>query len=77
MEERLQFTRSDETRDEWVGVGAARTEKRLEQEREAAARGYTSASIYPSSTFHWQSVRPTPNYAVGVCISSFPDEKEE
>ena len=77
MEERLQFTRSDEARDERAGVGAARATKRLEREREAAVRGYTSATIYPSSTFHWQSVRPTTGYAVGVCISSFPDEQEE
>ena len=34
VEERFQFTRSDETRDEWVGVGT-RTAKRLEREREA------------------------------------------
>ena len=74
VEERLQFTRSDEARDERAGVGAARVAKRLEREREAAARGYTAASIYPSSIFHWQSVRPTPSYVVGVCISSFPDE---
>ena len=77
VEERLQFTRSDEARDERAGVGAARAEKRLEREREAAAGGYTGGSIYPSSIFHWQSVRPTPAYVVGVCISSFPDEQEE
>jgi hypothetical protein len=77
VEERLQFTRSDEARDERAGVGAARAAKRLEREREAAAGGYTGGSIYPSSIFHWQSVRPTPAYAVGVCISSFPDEQEE
>ena len=77
VEERLQFTRSDEARDERAGVGAARAAKRLEREREAAAGGYTGGSIYPSSIFHWQSVRPTPSYAVGVCISSFPDEEEE
>ena len=76
VEERFQFTRSDETRDERSGVGAARTVKRLERERESAGRGYTEASIYPPSDFHWQSVRPTPSYAVGVCISSFPDEQE-
>ncbi len=57
--------------------GAARAAKRLEREREAAAGGYTGGSIYPSSIFHWQSVRPTPAYTVGVCISSFPDEQEE
>jgi hypothetical protein len=51
VEERLQFTRSDEARDERAGVGAARAAKRLEREREAAARGYTSTSIYPSSIF--------------------------
>ena len=72
VEERLQFTRSDEARDERAGVGAARAAKRLEREREAAAGGYTGGSIYPSSIFHWQSVRPTPAY-----ISSFPDEEEE
>ena len=77
VEERLQFTRSDEARDERAGVGAARAAKRLEREREAAAGGYTAASIYPSSIFHWQRVRPTPSYAVGVCISSFPDEEKE
>ncbi len=77
MEGRLQFTRSDEARDERAGVGAVRVEKRLEREREVAAGGYTTASIYPSYVFHWQSVRPTPSYAVGVCISSFPDEQEE
>ena len=60
MEERLQFTRSDEARDERAGVGAVRAAKRLEREREAAAGGYTGGSIYPSSIFHWQSVRPTP-----------------
>ena len=68
---------SDEARDERAGVDAVRTAKRLEREREAATRGYTSTSIYPSSIFHCQSVRPTPNHAVGVCISSFPDEQEE
>ena len=72
VEERLQFTRSDEARDERAGVGAARAAKRLEREREAAAGGYTGGSIHPSSIFHWQSVRPTPAY-----ISSFPDEEEE
>jgi hypothetical protein len=56
VEERLQFTRSDETRDERAGVGAARAAKRLEREREAVAGGYTGGSIYPSSIFHWQSV---------------------
>jgi hypothetical protein len=71
VEERLQFTRSDEAQDERAGVGAARAAKRLEREREAAAGGYTGGSIYPSSIFHWQSVRPTPTYAVGVYISSF------
>ena len=53
VEERLQFTHSDEVRDEWAGVGAARAAKRLEREREAAARGYTAASMYPPSDFHW------------------------
>ena len=77
VEERLQFTRSDEARDERTGVGAARAAKRLERQRETATRGYTTASIYPSSTFHWQSVRPTPWYAVGVCISSFSEEQEQ
>jgi hypothetical protein len=77
VEERLQFTRSDEARDERAGVVAARAAKRLEREREAAAGGYTGGSIYPSSIFHWHSVRPTPSYAVGVCISSFPDEQEK
>ena len=77
VEERLQFTRSDEARDERAGVGAARAAERLERERETAVRGYTSSNIYPSSTFHCQSVRPTPSYSVGVCISSFPDEQEE
>ena len=77
VEERIQFTRSDEARDERAGVGADRAVKRLERQRETAARGCTTASIYPSSTFHWQSVRPTPWYAVGVCISSFPEEQEE
>ena len=41
VEERLQFTRSDEARNEWTGVIAVRTAKRLEREREDAARGYT------------------------------------
>jgi hypothetical protein len=77
VEERLQFTRSDEDRDERAGVGAARAAKRLERERETADGGYTGGIIYPSSIFHWQSVRPTPAYVVGVCISSFPDEQEE
>jgi hypothetical protein len=77
VEERLQFTRCDEARDERAGVGAARTTKRLERERKTEAGGYTTTSIYPSSIFHWQSVRPTPSYAVGVCISSFPDEVQE
>ena len=75
--ERLQFTRSDEVRDERAGVSGVRTVKRLEREREDVSGGYTSAIIYPSSIFHWQSVRPTPSYTMGVCISSFPDEKEE
>jgi hypothetical protein len=77
VEERFQFTRSDEARDDRAGVGAAHAAKRLERERHASARGYTTASIYPPSDFHWQSVRPTSSYAVGVCISSFPDEQEE
>ena len=77
VEESLQFTRSDEARDERAEVGAARAAKRLEREGQAAAGGYTAASIYPSSTFHWESDRPTSTYAVGVCISSFPDEQEE
>ncbi len=77
MKERFQFTRCDEARDERAGVGAARAAERLEREREDAVRGYTTSSIYPSSTFHWQSVRPTTSYVVGVCISSFPDEQEE
>jgi hypothetical protein len=77
VEERLPFTRSDEVRDERSGVVAARAAKRLERDREDAVRGYTVASIYPPSDFHWQSVRPTPSYVVGVCISSFPDEQEE
>ena len=34
VEERFQFTRSDEARDERTGVGSARTVKRLERERE-------------------------------------------
>ena len=42
VEERIQFTRSDEARNERVG-----------------------------------GARPMPIYAVGVCISSFPDEEEE
>ena len=46
MEERLQFTRSDEVRNEQAGVGAARAAKRLERERETASRGYTSTSIF-------------------------------
>jgi hypothetical protein len=50
-EESLQFTRSDERRDELTGVGADREAKRLEREREAVTRGYTSTSIYPSSIF--------------------------
>ena len=75
MEERLQFTRSDEARDEWTGVGTVLTTKRLEREREVASE--TTTSIYPSSIFHWPSVRLTPSYVVGVCISSFPDEEEE
>ena len=75
VEERLQFTRSDEARDERAGVSAARAAKRLEREREAAAGGYTSASIYPSSVFHLQSVHLSP--PVGVCISSFPDVEDQ
>ncbi len=63
MEERVQFTRSDEARVERVGVGVVLTEKRLERVREVATGG--------------QSVRPTPIYVVDVCISSFPDEDEE
>ncbi len=77
MEDSLQFTRSDEDRDERTGVGAAQAAKRLERERETTARGYTTVNIYPSSIFHCQSVRPTSSYTVGVCISSFPDEEEE
>jgi hypothetical protein len=49
VEERFQFTRSDEARDERAGVGDAGAAKRLEREREAAVRGYTAASIYPPS----------------------------
>jgi hypothetical protein len=37
VEERLQFTRSDETRDEWTGVGTVLITKRLEREREVAS----------------------------------------
>ena len=70
VEERLQFTRSDEARDERAGVGAVRATKRLERERETAVGGYTGGIIYPSSIFHWQSVHLSP--PVGVCISSFP-----
>jgi hypothetical protein len=44
VEERLQFTRSDETRDERAAAGAARAAKRLEREREAAAGGYTGGN---------------------------------
>ncbi len=77
MEERLQFTRCDESRDERAGVGAVRTVKRLERKREGVVGGYTSARFYPSSIFHWQSVRPTSSYAVGVCISSFSDKVQE
>ena len=79
MTERLQFTRSDESRDERAGVGAARGGKRLEREWEAASEGYTTVSIYPSSIFHWQSVRPTPTYVLDhtAFISSFPDAEEE
>ena len=77
VEERQQFTRSDESRDERPGVGAVRVVKRLEREREAEAGGYTTSIIYPSSIFHWQSVRPAPSYVVCVCISSFPDEEQQ
>ena len=52
VEDRLQFTRSDEARDERVGVGDTRTVKRLQRERENASGGYTSVNIYPSSIFH-------------------------
>ncbi len=38
MEERLQFTRSDEVRDDRTEVGDARTAKRLEREREDVRR---------------------------------------
>ena len=51
-EERFQFTRSDEARDERVGVGDTRTVKRLQRVRENASGGYTSVNIYPSSIFH-------------------------
>ena len=46
VEERLQFTRSDEALDERAGVGAARAAKRLERERETPSRGYTTATIF-------------------------------
>ncbi len=46
VEERFQFTRSDEARDERAGVGAARAVKRLERERETTVRGYTTVSIF-------------------------------
>ena len=75
VEERLQFTRSDEARDERAGVGAARAVKRLERERETAVGGYTGRSIYPSSIFHWQSFHLSP--PLGVCISCFPDVEDQ
>jgi hypothetical protein len=75
VEERLQFTRSDETRDDRAGVGASRATKRLERERETTVGGYTGGSIYPSSIFHWQSVHLSP--PVVVCISSFPDVEDQ
>jgi hypothetical protein len=75
VEERLQFTRSDEARDERAGVGAVRAAKRLERERETADGGYTGGIIYPSSIFHWESVHLSP--PVVVCISSFPDVEDQ
>jgi hypothetical protein len=78
VEERLQFTRSDEARDDRTGVGAACAAKRLEREREIATRGYTTATIYPSCVFYFPLTKCSSyDYAVGVCISSFPDEQEE
>ena len=40
VEERLQFTRSDEAREERTGVSAARAAKRLERQRESATIVY-------------------------------------
>ena len=59
-----QFTRSDESRDERAGVGVVYVAKRLERERKDTDGQYTTASIYPSSIFNWQSVRPTPSYTM-------------
>ncbi len=57
VEERQQFTRSDEARDDRAGVGDAHVAKRLERERETAAGQYTSASIYPSSIYIYNHYR--------------------